>query len=450
MVRAMNKPHLLAAVLALSLSALAPSLARAADTVGDCHVGAYRLADGRVVDIGPLPPDKLRWRQFDGASGALAAAGDGAWTSTLGWTGQPDGKTVRFGDCAAGSIDFDRVAGTKIPLESQDTTFAGAGGVRLAGRLVMPPGKARAPIVVLIHGSERYSGRDLYPLQRLLPAEGVGVFVYDKRGTGHSDGRYTQDFSLLADDAVAALAEAKRLAGPRAGRAGFEGGSQGGWVAPLAASRSRPDFVIVGFGLAVNALEEDREEVALDMRLKGHGPGEIAKALELQSAAAEVVASRFTAGYARLDAVRAKYKDEPWYKDVGGDFTAELLPLSEAQIKARAPAMEVGTPWRYEPMPVLRSLEAPQLWILGADDVDAPSAETARRLRGLAAAGRPVTLAMYPDAGHGIYEYVTDAKGQRQSTRNADGFFRMIRDFARDGRLHGRYGRSTISGPAAP
>jgi hypothetical protein len=57
---------------------------------------------------------------------------------------------------------------------------------------------------------------------------------------------------------------------------------------------------------------------------------------------------------------------------------------------------------------------------------------------------------MYPDAGHGIYEYVTDAKGQRQSTRNADGFFRMIRDFARDGRLHGRYGRSTISGPAAP
>jgi len=446
----MIKTHLAAAVLSLSLSALAPSLAQAADTGGNCHVGAYRLSDGRLVDIGPLSPDKLRWRLFDGTSGALSAAGDDAWTSTLGWTERPDGKTVRFGTCAAGTIDFDHVAGTKIPLEAQDTTFIGAGGVKLAGRLVMPPGAARAPIVVLVHGSEHYSGRDFYPLQRILPAEGVGVFVYDKRGTGHSQGQYTQDFSVLADDAVAALSEAKRLAGSRTGRVGYEGGSQGGWVAPLAASRSHADFVIVGFGLAVTALEEDREEVMLDMRLKGHGPGEITKALELQAATAELVESHFTEGFAQLDAVRAKYKDEPWYKDVGGDFTADLLPLTEAQIKTDAKTLEVGTPWRYDPMPVLRDLKSPQLWILGADDVDAPSAETARRIRGLTAAGRPITLAMYPDAEHGIYEYVTDAKGQRLSTRNADGFFRMIRDFALDGRLSGRYGRSAITGPAAP
>jgi hypothetical protein len=38
-----------------------------------------------------------------------------------------------------------------------------------------------------------------------LPAEKVGVFVYDKRGTGGSDGKYTQDFDTLADDAVAAM-----------------------------------------------------------------------------------------------------------------------------------------------------------------------------------------------------------------------------------------------------
>ena len=42
--------------------------------------------------------------------------------------------------------------------------------------------------VVLVHGAEHDSARKYYFLQRLFPAEGVGVFVYDKRGTGGSPG----------------------------------------------------------------------------------------------------------------------------------------------------------------------------------------------------------------------------------------------------------------------
>ena len=61
------------------------------------------------------------------------------------------------------------------------------------------------PVVVLIHGSEHSSARDSYALQRMLPAEGIGVFVYDKRGTGASGGSYTQDYSVLADDAMQAV-----------------------------------------------------------------------------------------------------------------------------------------------------------------------------------------------------------------------------------------------------
>ena len=227
-----------------------PGLAQAADPtgdrVGDCRIGAYRLSDGGVVDIGPSDGPTLRWRRFDGTTGALREAPDGTWTSTLGWTGRPDGKTVSLSDCAAGDIDFDRLTGQRIAFDVTDTVFQGL-DVKLAGRLVLPKGVGAVPIVVLIHGSVSYSGRDFYALQRLLPAEGVGVFVCDKRGTGASGGKYTQDFSVLADDAVAAMAKARRLAGPRAGRVGYQGGSQGGWIAPLAASRAPADFVIVGF-----------------------------------------------------------------------------------------------------------------------------------------------------------------------------------------------------------
>jgi len=65
------------------------------------------------------------------------------------------------------------------------------------------------------------------------------------------------------------MREAKRLSGRRAGRIGYQGGSQGGWVAPLAANRAHVDFVIVCFGLAVSVIDEDQQEVEIEMREKG-------------------------------------------------------------------------------------------------------------------------------------------------------------------------------------
>jgi uncharacterized protein len=426
-----------------------PTVAIAADTAGDCRIGAYRLTDGNVVDIGASDNDALRWRRFDGTTGALHKAADGRWSSTLGFTDKADGKTVTFADCEKGEISFASINGHRIAFDVIDTEF-NANGVKLTGRLVLPKSGGQTAIVVLVHGSETDSARDFYALQRLLPAEGVGAFVYDKRGTGASGGKYTQDFSLLANDAVAAMREARRLAGVRAGRIGYQGTSEGGWVAPLAAARASVDFVIVGYGLAFSVIDEDQQEVALEMRLKGHSSEEIAKAEEVASAAEAVFESGFTKGFGRFDAVRAKYRSEPWYKDLHGNYTYLILPFSEADLREKGKAYVFGTPFRYDPMPTLRALKSPQLWILGEDDLEAPSAPTASRLKALAARGRPITLAVFPHAEHGIYEFETDPGGERVDTRNADGYFAMMRDFARDGRLQGPYGASIVTLPKLP
>jgi uncharacterized protein len=209
------------ALLLALVTAFLPTLATAADTAGDCRIGAYRLTDGSVVDIGASDEDALRWRRFDGTTGKLHKNADGSWYSTLGFADKPDGKTVTFSDCAKGDISFNGINGRRIAFDVTESTFEGD-GVKLVGRLVLPKSAGQTPIVVLIHGSETDSARDFYPLQRLLPAEGVGAFVYDKRGTGASGGKYTQDFNLLANDAVAAMREARRLAGapPPPARAG--------------------------------------------------------------------------------------------------------------------------------------------------------------------------------------------------------------------------------------
>lgn len=426
----------------------APAIASPPSRTGDCPVGIYQLADGGKLDVGASGDGHLRWREEDGTTGLLTRDGKHAWTSTLGWTERPDGKRVSF-DCAGGTVNFAGVSGRRIPLQVNDVVFQGA-GVRLAGRLVMPQGSARVPIAVLVHGSENTSALDSYSLQRQFPAEGIGVFVYDKRGTGKSGGRYTQNFLLLADDAIAAVDEARRLAGARAGRIGYQGGSEGGWVAPLAAKMAPVDFVIVGFGMAVSPLEEDREAIAYDMHAHGYGPDVMAKAMQIADASAAILLSDFRTGYDRLDALKKQYGGEPWFKYVRGDVTWALLAWPTAELKEKGPILFAGVPLQYDPMPVLRNLDTPQLWILGAEDEDAPSGETIERLRGLQKTGHPIALAVFPNAEHGIYEYETTADGERLDTRNPQGYFAMMRDFILHGRLGNRsYGTASIYRPEA-
>jgi pimeloyl-ACP methyl ester carboxylesterase len=393
-----------------------------------CEVGSYLMADGAPLDIGPGAPGKLRWRRLDGTTGALTPQGNGRWTSTLGWTDRPDGHHVTISDCRRGDIRFDDLAGRRQPLIQVDTRFQGS-GVVLAGRLTLPPGQARVPIVVLIHGSEHESALEDYSLQRQFASAGIGVFAYDKRGTGASGGRYTQDYLILATDAILAMREARRLAGARAGRVGYQGGSQGGWVAPLAARIEPVDFVIVSFGLAVSPLDEDREAIAFDMERAGFGPQIKAKAMEVADATATIIASNFTDGYEQLEAVKRKYGAEPWLKAVRGDFTAYLLATSTETIRKEGPGLLEGIPAHYDPMPVLANSEVPQLWILGGQDRDAPSAETVRRLAALRKAGRPITTVVFPDADHGMYEFETLPNGERVSTRQPEGYFALMRDF---------------------
>ncbi|MGH8291173.1 MAG: alpha/beta hydrolase family protein [Steroidobacteraceae bacterium] len=411
---------------------------------GNCHAGAYRLHDGSLVDIGATDPaSDLRWRREDGTTGLLTPHRDGTWTSTRGWIDRPDGISVRFSDCRNGRITFGGMTGHRIAFDITNTRFRGA-GVMLAGRLVLPKGNGRVPIVVLVHGSEHDSALDFYDLQRMFPAMGIGAFVYDKRGTGASGGRYTQSFLLLADDAIAAVREARRLAGPRAGRVGYQAGSEGGWVAPLAAKISPVNFVIVGFGLAVSPLEEDREAIAYDMHYQGYGPDVMAKAMQIADASVAILLSDFRSGYGRLDALNRKYGKEPWFKYVRGDVTWALLAWPTAELKQKGPILFAGVPLQYDPMPVLRHLDTPQLWILGGEDADAPSAETIKRLRGLQQKGRPIDLAVFPHAEHGIYEFVTKPDGTREDTRNAGGYFDMMRDYILDRNLHGKYGDAVL------
>lgn len=412
-----------------------PDVPLAADF--SCQAGAWRTADDTLFVLSPVEGG-LRYRRLDGRTGRFSIGeqklGDPV-DATEGWRegGPPSARAV-FQACRRGRMqvafgDQPLATATRVAQQTREVRFR-SNGIELRGRLVLPlPTRSPLPLAVLVHGSEPWSAVDMQAMQYLLPAQGVATFVYDKRGTGASQGSYTQDFEVLADDAVAALAEARRMAGSKFSQAGFVGGSQAGWVAPLAASRSRSDYVVALYGLAEGPLAEDREEVMAGLRARGYGDDVLRKARQLTDATGEIMSSGFTRGFETLAAVRERYAGEAWLDDVEGEFSGELLRipawLPHWIVRSMARGRDVGTPWHHDPLPVLAALDVPQLWVLAGDDREAPPANTLARLQDLQARQRPIDIVLYPGTDHGIYEF-TDVDGERVDLRNPDGYHALV------------------------
>lgn len=408
-----------------------------------CHLGGYEMADGDVLGLAPRAGGELRYVFLSGETGAAALAEDGAWRA--GPEAPAGSARIELGACGEGRVVFAGAdgaprAGTKLAYVVTETVFDGVDGKR-AGRLVLPAGGVASAIVVSVHGSESWSGRVGERLQILLPAFGIGVFAYDKRGTGESDGKYTQDFDILAGDAARARAEARRLYGGDV-PIGYWGGSQGGWVAPLAALKGGADFVIAAYGMAESPLAEDREEVMQSLRRAGHGEEVLAKAREVTEATARVMASDFKDGFEDLAATKKKYKGEAWVKDMDGEFSDEFMSTPNWLIKIIGPFLDVGTSWEYDPRPTLEAIDVPHLWILAGDDSEAPHEKTLEILRDIQQSRPNLDIVVFPGTEHGIYEYRMNAEGEPEPVRFAAGYYPLIRDFILTGEA-----RPSVDGP---
>jgi dipeptidyl aminopeptidase/acylaminoacyl peptidase len=409
---------------ALSLLVALPAVPAVAQAV--CQPGTYAAPDGDFVVLTRSPavaPAALRYQFLDGRRGA---------------TSDIDAPLV----CGAGDVSVKGKAWKPIAFRESPATFDSV-GTRMNGMLIEPPGAdSKRPLVVMVHGSERSSPiGGLYSYA--MAAQGISVFVYDKRGTGGSAGEYTQNFELLAADAAKALETARSMAAGRYGRAGFYGGSQGGWVAPLAATRTRSDFVAIGFGLVASPIEEDREQMVSEVRSLGLGKDAEALVNRLSQATSTLLLSNFTQGYVALDAVRREMAVQPWADKIQGEHSGAIARLPNDELKriGRARFDNLELIWDYDAVAPLRRLETPLLWVLAGEDREAPIETTRSTLLGLVKEGKPIDVYLFPDTDHGMFEFTTQADGSRKVTRIAEGYLKLLGDWIK-GRASGKYGRA--------
>ncbi len=413
--------HLIGTLLLLAILPAAPAFAQTA-----CAPGTYAAPDGDFVVLVKSPAvaaPGLRYMFRDGRRGATTDAG----VSLV---------------CGNGDVAIGGKRWTPIAFRETPATFDSV-GTKMTGVLIEPPGNdAKRPLVVMVHGSERTS-----PIGGIygyaMAAQGISVFVYDKRGTGGSEGEYTQNFELLAEDAAHALGQARGMAAGRYGRAGFFGGSQGGWVAPLAATRTNADFVAIGFGLVASPIEEDREQMVSEVRAAGLGRDAEALVGRLSDATGKLLLSGFAEGYTELDVARAEMAGQPWAAKIAGEHSGAIARMSNDELRrvGRARFDNLELIWNYDALAALKKLDAPLLWVLAGEDREAPIETTRGALLGLAKAGKPVDVYLFPQTDHGMWEFTTDASGERQITRITDGYLKLLGDWIkRDAR--GAYGRA--------
>jgi dienelactone hydrolase len=131
-------------------------------------------------------------------------------------------------------------------LVEQDITFS-SGELTLHGTVVAPAAASgpHRPGMVMVHGSGRVSREGYRQEAESFARSGIVTLIYDKRPKrSESD----VDFALLANDALAGLRALRPRADVDPAKIGLWGVSEGGWVAPLAASRSADVAFVVTVG----------------------------------------------------------------------------------------------------------------------------------------------------------------------------------------------------------
>ncbi|MBN6037874.1 S9 family peptidase [Amycolatopsis sp. 195334CR] len=242
--------------------------------------------------------------------------------------------------------------------EPQNADFSFPSGAKtLHGSIVGPPPDGiRRPGVVLVHGSGRVTREKVRREAEAFAAQGVVTLIYDKDLSAYST--VSRDFSALADDAVAALAYLRTRPEVDPARTGLWGLSEGAWVAPLAATRSDPAFLILVGG---NGVSPVRAQSWSYRRWLGH-----------QGVTAPSVLDRVAVNGTRIAA------------------EAGLFPEAD-----------------YDPVPSLRALRLPVLGIWGGKDNQSPPGDATAIYAGALAANPSYTMRVFPEAHHSLIRTTT-------------------------------------------
>lgn len=306
------------------------------------------------------------------------------------------GKWIEPNQVEAASVVLKKVLNHGQNTEKRILIDGPAG--KLGASIILPNKNGPWPAVVFLHGSgpqPRDSNR--FAAQRFAEL-GIASIIYDKRGTGESEGTLDGvSFDDLAADAIA-VAEAM-MAQVSVTKIGFSGHSQGGWVSSLAGSKwSKTGFIITSAGPAVPPAREGHWTVVRAMRKNGASEAAIAQARIVMEHWHNGVR---TGDWREFDQAWPQAKKQTWFKG------SELESFAEKPDQAFTFSYKAFMD--YDPIPAIKSLKAPYLAILSGEDESIDAMETREILEQLKKPN--ISIRWYDGYDHSMRK--TGKKGER-------------------------------------
>lgn len=280
------------------------------------------------------------------------------------------------------------------PYVAEDVRYPNPeGGHELAGTFTRPRGGGPFPAVILITGSgpqnrdEALMGhRPFLVLSDHLTRRGIAVLRFDDRGVGESTGDHTTATSPdFASDALAGVAYLKTRDDVDPAAIGLAGHSEGGLIAPIAATRSDDvGYIVLMAGTGVNGERILYAQSALINRAAGATEEQIDRNRELQGAMFEILKTEpdpDLAAAALTETVRTAF-------EAMTDAERAQAGITDEESLDQIVTMQVtqfNTPWfryflTYDPATVIEQVTVPVLAINGEKDLQVPYEENLREI----------------------------------------------------------------------
>lgn len=268
------------------------------------------------------------------------------------------------------------------------------GDTILAGTLVRPNKSGQFPAIVFTHGSGNQTRSETFYRSRAywFARNGIAALIYDRRGKGASKGVGNVTWENLADDALAGVQMLKTRSEINPKQIGVSGFSQGGWVSPVAATRSKDvAFILIGSAAAISPNEQNDYNVESVLRDKKVPSEKIEAVMKLRQRVSQFQLNG-EGNKADLEKEIANLKTERWFRDT---LLNEQIEQFDADTKAYM---------TFNPEPIWEKAKVPVLALWGEQDLAVP-AKKSREIINLALEkgnAKTYDLREFPNAGHGI------------------------------------------------
>ena len=322
----------------------------------------------------------------------------------------PDHPAIQFyepGTRRLGTLD--PIAGQEYRIHGSSTTFklnspdvrilekrfiVGQGSEKLGASLWFTSGARKLPAIILIHGNTS-EARQMGFLIPYFVSHGLTVVTYDQRGTGESAGDWlSAGPEAKANDVLALIKAIESDPAVDATRIGVWGFSNGGWVAPIVATRYPLAFMILKSSSSQTIVENVIYEIEQDLREGDHFTSDQisdATTFARTMLSALQTNSNWEAAGQALDRART----QPWFSHIR---------IPEGMTIPPAPAMLAALQESliYDPSPILLQVHTPTLALFGSlDRNNDPAGSVAGFKKAFQKSGLDdFTVRIFPGADH--------------------------------------------------